>query len=192
MTARTCDTAGCVAPHKARGLCQKHYNATPEHKSAIARWAATVAGKASLAAATARYMATDKGRASHAAIDARYKVTGRGKALHAAYHARYRASDKGKAAILESAWASGALRRATKAGAAVGDVPPDTRAILRERFGETCLADGCDNPATDVDHVIALANDGVHDISNFQTLCGSCNSAKGKSGTDYRPKEATL
>jgi len=81
------------------------------------------------------------------------------------------------------------LWRAIKAGAVIGDVPPDTRAILRERFGETCLVAGCDNPATDVDHVIALANGGAHDISNFQTLCGSCNSAKGKASTDHRPKE---
>jgi|ERR1019366_6357041 hypothetical protein len=153
MAVRLCDIEGCVAPHKAKGLCQKHYNATPEQRTAVARWAAT-----------------DKGRAAQAA-----------------YHSRYVATGKGKAAILESAWASGALGRATKAGAVIGNVPPDTRAILRERFGETCLVVGCDNAATDVDHVIALANGGVHDISNFQTLCGSCNSAKGAKGIDYRP-----
>ena len=172
MTARVCDTPGCGVPHKAKGLCVKHYNATTEHRAAIARWAATDAGKASLAAATTRYMATDKGRASHAAIDARYKAT-----------------DKGKAALLESGWARGARWRAIKAGAVIGDVPPDTRAILLARFGETCLVDGCSNAATDVDHVIALAEGGPHDIDNFQTLCGPCNKAKGKSSTDHRPKE---
>ena len=175
-TIRLCDTAGCVAPHKAKGLCSAHYYQTPERKAAralgMARWRATPEGKAAQAERNARWYATDAGKASEAAS-----------------HARYMATDKGRADTVERNWAAAALRRATKAGAVIGDIPADTRAMLRSRFGETCLVDGCDNAATDVDHVIALANGGVHDISNLQTLCGSCNNAKGKANTDHRPEK---
>ena len=167
MSARVCDMDGCTSPHLAKGLCSKHYGQTPERKAATAE-------------AMARYLATDAGRAARA----RYMASAEGKASVA----RYRATDRGHA-MAERRWAKTALRRATKAGAIIGDIPADTRAILLACFGETCLVDGCENVATDVDHVIALADGGVHDISNFQTLCGSCNRSKRAKDTDYRPRD---
>ena len=173
MTVRLCDIEGCVAPHKARGLCQKHYNATPERKAkhdvANARWRTTPEGKALQAAARTRWRATTEGRALDNASDVRFRV-----------------SAKGRAAA-ERTWASVVLKHAIKAGAAIGDVPADTRAILRVHFGEKCLVPGCVNVATDVDHIVALAGGGIHDISNFQPLCGPCNKAKGTKTIDYRP-----
>ena len=191
-TVRTCDTAGCAAPHKAKGLCQKHYNATPErrvtHALSTARYRATPEGKAVQAAYSARWRATDAGRAMDAAAADRRRESTEGKATRAASTARYLETAQGRA-WTERKWARVSLKRAIKAGAVIGDVPPDTRAILRARFGETCLVDGCDNPATDIDHVVALADGGIHDISNLQTLCGACNQSKGKSSADHRPKE---
>jgi hypothetical protein len=150
------------------------------------RYLATDKGKAAQSARYALWRATDAGRAAHAAGGARYRATPRGRATVATARVLYAASDEGRAEA-ERKWAKAALRRAIGHGAIIGDVPPDTRAILRERFGEICLVDGCNNPATDVDHVIALADGGVHDISNFQTLCGSCNKSKGAKTIDYRP-----
>ena len=163
MTTRICDTPGCGAPHRAKGLCSVHYYA--------------------------RYRATEAGKVSQAASNARYRVTPAGRVAGAATTARYRATVKGRADTVERAWLYNGIKRATRAGVVIGNVPANTRAILRGRFGETCLVAGCNNVATDVDHVIALVNGGLHDISNFQTLCGSCNRNKGKSSTDHRPGE---
>ena len=171
-TTRVCDTDGCMAAHKAKGLCSAHYYQTPERLAAsaarMARWRATPEGATKSAEDHARYVKTDAGRASEAGTRKRYAETDKG-----------RASDERK-------WAKAALKRATGHGAVIEDVPADTRAILRARFGETCLVEGCDNPATDVDHVVSLANGGVHDISNFQVLCGPCNKAKRTDSADYR------
>ena len=172
MAARVCDTDGCTSAHKARGLCGAHYNQMPERK-------------AKHAAAAARYSVTPEGKAVQAAARARWRATPEGRALDNAADVRFRASAKGKAAG-ERTWLSVVLKHATKAGAVIGDVPADTRAILRARFGEECLVPGCVNVATDVDHVVALSNGGVHDISNFQTLCGPCNKHKGARSIDYR------
>jgi 5-methylcytosine-specific restriction endonuclease McrA len=118
---------------------------------------------------------------------ARWRATPEGLLASSEAKARYMATDKGRADELERSWAKTALRRAIRAGAVIGDVPPDTRAILIARYGETCLVDGCDNAATDVDHVVALADGGIHDISNFQTLCNPCNQSKRTKTIDYRP-----
>jgi hypothetical protein len=152
----------------------------------MARYLATDKGKAAQAARYALWRATDAGNAAHTAGGARYRATPKGRATVAAARVLYAATDEGQAEA-ERKWAKAALKRAIGHGAVIGDVPPDTRAILRGRFGETCLVDGCNNVATDVDHVIALANGGAHDISNFQTLCGSCNKSKGAKTIDYRP-----
>jgi len=173
MASRICDVKGCEKPHETKGLCAAHHYQTPE-------------GKAAAAAAYARRCASPEAMAAKAAYQVLYMATKAGKATRAAGHSRYAVTDKGKA-WAERGWARVSLKRAVKAGAVIGDVPPDTRAILRGRFGETCLVDGCNNVATDVDHVIALANGGAHDISNFQTLCGSCNKSKGAKTIDYRP-----
>jgi len=189
MAARVCDLDDCSAPHLAKGLCGKHYRQTPERRAAgtaaMARYLATDKGKAAAAACYALWRATDAGKAAHAAGGARYRATPKGKATVAAARILYAATDEGRAEA-ERKWAKAALGRATGHGAVIGDVPADTRAILRARFGETCLVDGCDNPATDIDHVVALANGGIHDISNFQILCGPCNKAKSTETIDYR------
>jgi len=173
VSTRVCDVEGCQSRHKAKGLCAAHYAQQPERLAATAR-------------NSARWYATPEGRTVQAAASARYNASDVGKSSHAAAVARYLDTDKGRA-YSERNWVRDALRHATSWGAVIGEVPADTRAILLARFGETCLGDGCTNVATDVDHVIALANGGVHDISNFQTLCGSCNKAKGAETIDYRP-----
>jgi len=135
---------------------------------------------------SAHYHQTPERRSADAERKARWRATPEGSVASTEYHARWGETDKGRA-WTERQWASAALTHATKAGAVIGDVPPDTRAILRARFGATCLVDGCENAATEVDHVVALVNGGVHDISNFQTLCGPCNKRKGAKTIDYRP-----
>jgi hypothetical protein len=42
------------------------------------------------------------------------------------------------------------------------------------------LAKGRLTPATEVDHIIALANGGTHDRSNLQSLCSACHINKTK------------
>ena len=157
MATRVCDRGGCTVTHYAKGLCRTHYHQTPERRAASA-------------VGMARWRATPEGLLASSEAKARYMAT-----------------DKGRADELERSWAKTALRRAIRAGAVIGDVPPDTRAILIARYGETCLVDGCDNAATDVDHVVALADGGIHDISNFQTLCNPCNQSKRTKTIDYRP-----
>lgn len=41
-----------------------------------------------------------------------------------------------------------------------------------------CLRKGITEPATQVDHIKALAKGGADDESNYQSLCGSCHSVK--------------
>lgn len=43
-------------------------------------------------------------------------------------------------------------------------------------------------PATDVDHVIALANDGPDDESNFQSLCAEHHRQKTAADLGYKPR----
>ena len=41
-----------------------------------------------------------------------------------------------------------------------------------------CLEVGITEPATQVDHIIALAKGGPDALGNYQSLCGSCHSSK--------------
>lgn len=41
-----------------------------------------------------------------------------------------------------------------------------------------CLEAGCTTPATDVDHIVALAKGGPDALGNYQSLCGPCHSRK--------------
>lgn len=52
---------------------------------------------------------------------------------------------------------------------------------LLKRDGEYCPICGCklDQDNVDIDHVIPVASDGTHDLSNLKLLCLSCNRRKG-------------
>ncbi|MEB3338222.1 MAG: HNH endonuclease, partial [Leptolyngbyaceae bacterium] len=54
------------------------------------------------------------------------------------------------------------------------------RKYIFERDRYQCQSCGQTNAETElnVDHIIPLALGGANDISNFQTLCRSCNQAK--------------
>ena len=45
-----------------------------------------------------------------------------------------------------------------------------------------CSVDGCNQPATDVDHVIAKRFGGKDTLDNLQPLCKSCHSIKTAKG----------
>jgi 5-methylcytosine-specific restriction enzyme A len=52
------------------------------------------------------------------------------------------------------------------------------RSYVFDRDGHQCQTCGATENLT-IDHIIPLAQGGTNDISNFQTLCQSCNSRKG-------------
>jgi 5-methylcytosine-specific restriction endonuclease McrA len=43
-------------------------------------------------------------------------------------------------------------------------------------YGNACLK--CGNLATDIDHIVEVANGGTDDIENLQPLCNACHKAK--------------
>jgi hypothetical protein len=43
-------------------------------------------------------------------------------------------------------------------------------------MGDACLR--CGDKATEVDHIIELANGGTDDVDNLQPLCSACHKAK--------------
>lgn len=51
-----------------------------------------------------------------------------------------------------------------------------TRGVVFSTYGDACLM--CGDKATEVDHIIELANGGTDDIENLQPLCKSCHKAK--------------
>jgi len=66
-------------------------------------------------------------------------------------------------------------------------IPPEVRKYVLERDNYQCRS--CGKTAAEaklqVDHIIPVAQGGVDDISNFQTLCQACNQKKSHS-TDPR------
>uniref|UniRef100_A0A6H1ZEI5 Putative homing endonuclease n=1 Tax=viral metagenome TaxID=1070528 RepID=A0A6H1ZEI5_9ZZZZ len=54
-----------------------------------------------------------------------------------------------------------------------------------EKYDNQCLACGKAGELT-IDHIVPLSRGGVHDGSNIQPLCASCNAKKGKKTMDYR------
>lgn len=62
-------------------------------------------------------------------------------------------------------------------------LPAATRSYVLNRDEHTCQTCGATENLT-IDHIIPLAEGGTNDISNFQTLCQSCNSRKGRRMSD--------
>jgi 5-methylcytosine-specific restriction enzyme A len=56
------------------------------------------------------------------------------------------------------------------------------RSYVFDRDGHQCRICGATENLA-IDHIIPLAQGGTNDISNFQTLCQSCNSRKGSTIT---------
>ncbi len=59
-----------------------------------------------------------------------------------------------------------------------GRVSPSERRELFENAGYACVKCSSED-YLEMDHIIALNVGGMHEISNCQVLCKSCNSAKG-------------
>jgi hypothetical protein len=58
------------------------------------------------------------------------------------------------------------------------ELTEDVRREVFARDGHRCLRCGALDDLT-IDHIIPVSQGGTHRIENLQTLCGSCNSAKG-------------
>ncbi len=56
-------------------------------------------------------------------------------------------------------------------------IPLAVRQYVLDRDHHTCQSCGTTKKLT-IDHIIPLNLGGTHDLSNFQTLCQSCNSRK--------------
>lgn len=84
--------------------------------------------------------------------------------------------------------ANNALRRARMMNASIGFLPKDIKTLLIGLYGECCMYPNCNNKEElEVDHVVALANEGAHSIDNMQILCMFHNRSKGSHhNTDYR------
>lgn len=71
----------------------------------------------------------------------------------------------------------------------LGYVPDNYWEILIDLYGEKCLSCGT-NERLELDHVIPLAlgtnQTKLHDLSNFQILCRSCNARKRDKHIDFR------
>jgi 5-methylcytosine-specific restriction protein A len=50
--------------------------------------------------------------------------------------------------------------------------------LRREPLCRFCAERGVTTPATEVDHVVAMADGGAHDPSNLRSLCKSCHSRR--------------
>lgn len=67
----------------------------------------------------------------------------------------------------------------------------EARERLIAEYGDICLRcklePGVDDPPLAVDHIIPVAKGGQNRLSNYQLLCGPCNSWKGLRVIDFRP-----
>ena len=66
-------------------------------------------------------------------------------------------------------------------------VGPGWAAMRRRVLAEEPTCRSCGAPATDVDHIIPLANGGTSDRSNLQALCGPCHWSKTNGRRQLRP-----
>lgn len=71
----------------------------------------------------------------------------------------------------------------------LGIVPKDCWEILINLFGQQCLRCGS-TERLELDHIYPISLGGLHDMSNLQILCKSCNCWKSNRHIiDYRPFE---
>ena len=49
---------------------------------------------------------------------------------------------------------------------------------VKLRQNPICEADGCDQPASEVDHIVPMAQGGGNESENLQALCKACHSRK--------------
>lgn len=80
-------------------------------------------------------------------------------------------------------------RRRAAIREAEGEMPNGSWTALLEFYGQQCMNPDCKTPdeSLTLDHVVAIALGGMHDLSNAQVLCNPCNSGKqARHTTDYR------
>ena len=83
-----------------------------------------------------------------------------------------------------------ARKRAKVWGAYVYDLPNDYRELVFADSNGICVKPGCDEPATQVDHKLAISCLGLDIMSNLQGMCSYHNiSKKNKYYADYTSPE---
>lgn len=72
-------------------------------------------------------------------------------------------------------------RRARKLNAVTGPMPANLVSYLLKLYGATCQGCYCKltQQSVHIDHVIPLAQGGMHTLWNLQPLCSTCNLSKG-------------
>jgi 5-methylcytosine-specific restriction endonuclease McrA len=111
----------------------------------------------------------------------------------AQYHLEWRTINKESVAAQQARWVRNnplkanerKRRRDARKRDQLGSMPKNGYQVILDLFGSCCLACGTSENIA-IDHIIPLAKGGLHDISNLQPLCQSCNSKKGVQTIDYR------
>jgi len=111
----------------------------------------------------------------------------------AQYHLEWRTTNKESVAAQQARWAKNnplkanerKRRREARKRDQLGNMPKNGYQVILDLFGSCCLACGTSENIA-IDHIVPLAKGGLHDISNLQPLCQSCNSKKGVQTIDYR------
>jgi 5-methylcytosine-specific restriction endonuclease McrA len=111
-----------------------------------------------------------------------------------AYHKQYRADNRDKLTESRRAWREANKSkvlaydrdRRARVRNQVGYIKPGYWEAVLRFYGGKCLKCGTTEDLT-LDHVIPLSLGGLHELRNFQILCGSCNYSKqARSCADYR------
>lgn len=71
------------------------------------------------------------------------------------------------------------------------NVPKLVKEAVFKRDNYTCLCCGIQTDLS-IDHIVPRSSGGSNDMSNLQTLCRSCNSAKSDKYVDYRSVESLM